>query len=152
MTKVTRVASNPELAAEVGAAPKAPIVDEVIVDSLGRKLTVREPGILDESRLMRLLGEAATNTAYVLCYVMPVAMITSIDDLKTFLPSSQLELDARIETVGRAGIAAVMKHLEAKTGGEQDAVKNSAGPQIPRGLLPRKKWDPFPSRVWRHQQ
>jgi hypothetical protein len=86
--------------------------DEVIVDSLGRKLVIKEPEILQESRLARVLGgDTSINAGYMMGYVVPACMVTSIDGQPLVFPMSQGEVDIAITRLGRAGLGAVMSHL-----------------------------------------
>ncbi|MGH8220885.1 MAG: hypothetical protein ACREUT_20310 [Steroidobacteraceae bacterium] len=100
----------------------------VIVDAKGRKLKVRELGILEESRLVRMLGEAASNAMYVTGYVMPAVMVEEIDGEQAAPPTTLREVDAAIQRLGRHGIAAVLAHVTALAERQegQDQIKNSS--------------------------
>ena len=93
--------------------------DPVVVDDKGRRLSVREPDILQESRLVRLMGDAAMNAAYMNGYVMPAVMVSAIDGVAMPFPSTVLEVEAAIQVLGRGGMEAVMSHVivSAKAGG-----------------------------------
>lgn len=109
------------------AAQPAPADANVVTDSLGRKLTVKTLDILYESRLARIVGaEAAANATYMLGYVFPAVSVVAIDGEDVPLPQTQLEIDASITRLGREGLTAVMRHIEAqaKAGSEDGAVKN----------------------------
>jgi len=112
------------------SAPAAPL-SNVVTDSKGRRLTIREPDLLQESRLIRALGEHAGNTNYVMVYCMPAAMVARIDDVERIFPSTQLEVDAAIQALGREGLSAVMEYIAALSKQKQDstadAIKKSAG-------------------------
>lgn len=123
MTTVKMIPTGSE-----SAAP--PAESGVAIDSKGRRLKLREPSILDEARLVRTLGDAASNQAYLLGYVMPAVMVESIDGEKLLFPSTEREVEAAIQAVGRHGLQAVMAHITAKAGtpGNAEAdLKNSAG-------------------------
>lgn len=87
---------------------------EIITDAKGRKLRIREPDILTESRLVRSLGDAASNVAYMYGYVFPAAMVVEIDGQPMPFPMTEREIDAAIQQIGRHGLLAVMKHAEDK--------------------------------------
>lgn len=95
-------------------APK--VSDSVdVVDSLGRKLKVKDPSILQESRLVRALGgDASTNNGYMMGYVMPAAMVVEIDGVAQPFPTTEMQVDAAIQMLGREGLAAVMAHFVEK--------------------------------------
>jgi hypothetical protein len=84
-----------------------------IKDTLGRVISIQEPSILQESRLVRSLGEAASNAAYMTAYALPAAMVTKIDDYDVIFPVSQVHLDILMGLLGREGMGAVMDHLIA---------------------------------------
>jgi hypothetical protein len=103
----------------------------VVIDAKGRRLTIREPDLLQESRLVRALGEAAGNTNYVMLYCLPAAMVVKIDDDDMVFPTNQMQVEAAIQAVGREGMTAVMEHLTSaakqKQEVDEDATKKSAG-------------------------
>ena len=117
---MTKLTLNPTEATPV---VKASPGDDHTVDSLGRALTIRQPDVLQESRLVRLMGDDAGNQQYMFGYVLPVAMVVEIDGVATPFPTTRLEVDAGIKRLGREGIAAVMNALgdKAKEQGEGDA-------------------------------
>jgi hypothetical protein len=115
----TKLTLNDAPAAQAAAKPAPQASSDVVVrDSLGRDLTLREPGILDESRLARLMGDSSTNMGYMLGYVTPAAMVVAIDGVEMPFPRSEPQVDAAIQRLGREGLAAVMGHLTAQA---QDA-------------------------------
>lgn len=103
--------------------PKAD--DTVIVpDSAGRRLSIKEPDVLQESRLIRFMGgEASANTGYMLGYVMPAAMVVAIDGDPVIFPMSQGEVDALIQRLGRHGLSAVMNHWSEKAKSQEGAAE-----------------------------
>jgi hypothetical protein len=121
-------AAAPAPAATAAPAPgvMAPISETVLTDADGRRLTLREPDILQESRLVRALGDAAMNAAYMAVYVLPASMVASINDEPLHYPQNQLQAEAAIKIVGRKGLAAITKHLEERAAREkaEAAVKN----------------------------
>lgn len=102
-----------------------------LTDSTGRKLVLRELGILEEADIARMVGDSATNQGYMMGYVIPSVQVASIDGDAVPVPATERELRFTIQRVGRAGIAAVHAHMVAKlnaaNGGfdaEARAVKN----------------------------
>lgn len=87
---------------------------DVVVDKDGRVLKLRELSILEESRLVRALGESAMNPAYMAGYVLPAAMVGSINDDVVHVPRTEVEVEALISRIGRNSINAVLEHLQAK--------------------------------------
>lgn len=105
----------------------APVkADPTVVDARGRRLSIREPDILQESRLVRLMGDSSMNAAYMHGYVMPAVMVASIDGVAMPFPSTVLEVEAAIQVLGRDGMESVMSHVIANAkagGGEAESVK-----------------------------
>ena len=95
-----------------------------VTDSKGRRLKLVEPDILSESRLVRSLGEAGGNVAYMYSYVIPAAMVTEIDGEAVPFPMGEREVDAAIQLIGRHGLAAINQHLVAKL---ESAAKEKKG-------------------------
>jgi uncharacterized protein (UPF0218 family) len=122
--KVTVQKAEP--AAAVSPAATEPETT-VVTDSTGRRLTIRQPNLLDESRLVRTMGEAALNAAYMTMYVMPAAMVVAIDGEEDMCPFPVTErmVEAAIHRLGRPGMAAVMKHITESVNpqGDADAIK-----------------------------
>lgn len=116
-----------EDAKDVKLAP-AQLAKVTVKDALGRTLTIQEPSILDESRLVRALGEAALNQAYMVSYALPAAMVVDVDGEFMHVPVNQAQLDGRIQMLGREGMKAVMDYVinraDAAEGG-QETVKKS---------------------------
>ena len=95
----------------MAATQSVDLADVVVKDSLGRSLSIREPSVLDESRLARLMGDSSTNIGYMLGYVTPAAMVIAIDGEPQPFPRTERQMDAAIQRLGREGIGAVMAHL-----------------------------------------
>jgi len=85
--------------------------DDIVVDARGRKLKIKDPDILRESRLVKVMGDAASNVAYMTGYVTTAAMVVEIDGEPVPFPMSEKEVDAAIVRLGREGIMAVVTHL-----------------------------------------
>jgi len=110
-----------------------PVAENVVIDSLGRRLVIEQPDFLTESRIMRALGDAASNQHYVLAYVMPAVMVVEIDGVKVPFPATLAQIEAAISRVGREGMVSVLGHFETQgkatadtqDGSEAEALKNS---------------------------
>lgn len=99
----------------------------VVTDSKGRKLTIKEPDFIMESRVARLCGESSTNVGYMYAYVFPSIWVVKIDDDPVPFPVTFLQLEGLMTRVGRDGSAAVLLHLNAskeKASDLEGAVKN----------------------------
>ncbi|MDE2000187.1 MAG: hypothetical protein KGI52_14810 [Burkholderiales bacterium] len=84
-------------------------------DADSRKLLLREIGVLEESRLVRAMGDSATNPAYMGGYVIPACMVAKIDDTDLPMPRTEREVEAAISQVGRHGLEAVLTHLQSRS-------------------------------------
>lgn len=82
-----------------------------IIDSLGRRIKIRKPGILDETKLIDLLGDSAKNIA-LMNYYPPLIYVSSIDDVPLFLGTTRRELDAALARLDREGIKAVGEGIQ----------------------------------------
>jgi len=112
---------------------------EIIVDALGRKLIVREVGILQQTRLLRAIGPGqALNQPYVNT-VITAAMVTQIDEVPTRPITTERDIDGAIERLGDEGMVAValyrerqidetMKALQAASDSAYDQGKANPGP------------------------
>jgi hypothetical protein len=121
MVTVVRTQNPQHAAAEDGAV--------IVIDSKGRKLKISEPSILQESRLMRILEDAANNSNYVMGYVLPTAMVVEIDNDPIPFPINMALIEASMQRLGREGISAVMAHIIAQAEKQKesaDALKKSA--------------------------
>lgn len=88
----------------------------VVSDSKGRKITLKEPGVLQEFKFVELVGgEAAMNPVW-MSMTMPLIYVAGIDDSPVFSPVKRIEIDALIERLGRHGIDAVNKGVKEHWG------------------------------------
>lgn len=93
----------------------------IVTDSKGRRITLREPGVLQEFKFVELVGgEAAMNPVW-MNMTMPLIYVAAIDDSPVFAPVKRIEIDALIERLGRDGIAAVSKGVAEKWGKKDPA-------------------------------
>lgn len=98
----------------------------VVTDAKGRKLTLKEPDFIMESRITRLCGDSSTNIGYMYAYVLPSIQVVKIDDDPVPFPATFLQLEGLISRVGREGAAAVINHIKESSSQEdhEAAVKN----------------------------
>lgn len=124
--KVTLEPSVSPAAASTAAPTDLP--DDVVIDAKGRRLRIKEPDILQESRMVKAMGDAAANFAYMTSYVHTAAMVVEIDGEPMPFPMSERQVDAAIVRLGREGLMAVMAFLTKKAEQMEKAradVKNS---------------------------
>lgn len=99
-----------------GAAP----VDAVeklkqVKDSRGRVIKIRELNALQEARIVCAAGaEFALNLMYMNMYVMPAAAVESIDGDEYSVPLNPTQIDAMLTVLGKDGLLAVNKYLQAE--------------------------------------
>lgn len=101
---------------EAGAASNTPAAAdlEVVTDARGRKLKLKRPTILQESRVVRMMGEAAMNASYMSGYVLPAVMVVDIDGQAVPFPNSEREIEAAIQRLDHDGVEAVLGHILAQ--------------------------------------
>lgn len=94
----------------------------------GRKLTIQQPSILQEARIVRAMGDSSSNAVYMSGYVLPAVYVTAIDGEPVIFPNTQREVEGMITRLGREGLEAVIEHLSEvnQNGGaqEESEVKN----------------------------
>ncbi|MBU9203130.1 hypothetical protein KTD31_17375 [Burkholderia multivorans] len=123
-----KVTINKPGAAPAAQAPAADALPEnVVVDPRGRRLVLREPDFLTESRIMRALGDAASNTSYVLAYVMPAVQVVEIDGAMLPPPTTLEQIEAAIARLGRDGTTAVLEHVTGKAKAARESAEGEAG-------------------------
>lgn len=99
------------------------------VDSAGRKLTIRKPGVLAQFRLIEALGPAtAANETYV-NMVLPLIYLAAINDEQIPTPTSKLQVEALIQRLDTHGLAALLRCMQKEFGvqdpdADKAAVKN----------------------------
>jgi len=101
-----------------------------LTDSEGRKLVVKRPSVLQQFRLVELLGpELGKNTMY-LNMAMPAFWVQSIDGEPLYAPATKLELEAAVERLDEHGLDAVNDHILSQPETITKAgLKNASGTQ-----------------------
>lgn len=94
---------------DTSVAAQAP-VDELtrFKDSKGRQLAMRQLTVLEEMRLLKILGEH--NSAYY-NFCAQVAKVAEIDGQKIAVPNSEREIEAVAARLGKDGVAALMDNI-----------------------------------------
>lgn len=79
-----------------------------ITDSLGRIILLKKPSVLDQYRLVEILGaELSANQVY-MGMVIPLLFVQSIDNIPVIF-SKKTELEALIKRLDEEGIDSVVK-------------------------------------------
>lgn len=108
-----------------------------LTDSEGRKLVVKRPSVLQQFRLVELLGpELGKNTMY-LNMAMPCFWAQSIDGEPLYAPLTKLELEAAIERLDEHGLDKINDHILSQPETITKAgLKNESGTQASDKPLP----------------
>lgn len=82
-----------------------------VVDSTGRKITLKKPGVLAQFRLVEALGAVAENRVY-MAMVLPLIYVCDIDGEPVTTVLRKSEVDALIQRLDEYGIESVMKAIQ----------------------------------------
>lgn len=85
-----------------------------ITDARGRVITLKKPPVLNQFRLIEMLGDTASNTAYV-SMVLPLIFVAEIDGEPPVV-STKLQLEALIQRLDQDGINAILKGVQENFG------------------------------------
>ncbi|HHH0262474.1 TPA: hypothetical protein ACPZQN_003363 [Yersinia enterocolitica] len=99
-----------------GVAP-VEVVEKLkqVTDSRGRVIKIRELNALQEARIVCAAGaEHAINFMYMNMYVMPAAAVESIDGDEYSVPMNPAQIDSMLTVLGKDGLSAVNKYLQAE--------------------------------------
>ncbi len=107
---------------------KAAAAEVLVVDTKGRSITLKKPGVLAQFRLVKILGESAKNEVY-MGMIMPMIFISAIDGQVVPFPNTELEIEALIQRLDEDGVSAVMQGVQDNFGNidpkkDKEAVKN----------------------------
>ncbi|CNF09826.1 Uncharacterised protein [Yersinia rohdei] len=93
-----------------------------ITDSRGRVIKIRELNALQEARIVCAAGaEHAINFMYMNMYVMPAAAVESIDGDEYSVPMNPAQIDSMLTVLGKDGLSAVTKYLQAEAEADKQA-------------------------------
>lgn len=95
-----------------------------ITDSNGRTITLKRPGVLAQFRLVEMLGDSASNTAYV-GMVLPLIYVTAIDGDPVSRITTKIGLEGLIQRLDEEGVVAVAQGVQEHFG-KQDPEKDAA--------------------------
>ena len=98
-----------------------------IVDSLGRRLTLRTLTALDKLRIFKAAGpELALNQPWLAMAILASSVI-AIDDVPSPPPSSETQVEALVGRLGDSGIEAIAQSIEALSGIDETEQVINAG-------------------------
>lgn len=84
----------------------------IVIDSLGRRLAIRNITALDRLRIFKAAGpELAMNQPWVAMAIL-ASSITAIDNIPVPPPSTEQQVEALVVRLGDAGIEAITENLE----------------------------------------
>lgn len=97
----------------------------VVTDAKGRALTLKRPNALAQYRLVDALGHSAENRVY-LTMCIPLIYLEQIDGEQVMQPTTKRELEALIQRLDDAGLAAIKAGMEEHfTAEEEDQTKRA---------------------------
>lgn len=97
----------------------------MVTDEDGRNITLKKPGVLAQYRLVDIMGDSAKNEVY-MGMVLPLIFVAAIDGDTVRQPVTKREVEALIQRLDEAGIAAVMAGVQSNFGGSNpDADKEA---------------------------
>ncbi|WP_291785533.1 hypothetical protein, partial [Luteibacter sp.] len=100
-------------------APKAAAQPGTTTDAGGRVLTFKKPSVLEEYRLVRIVGDVSDRYMGMLA---PLVWVRSIDGDPVAFPNSQRDIDLLIQRLGEDGVTATMEFMMgAVNAGQSDA-------------------------------
>lgn len=82
-----------------------------VQDAAGRTLTIRRTNTLDRLRLFKALGPALAENERYLGLACLAFAVTAIDGIPHPQPTNETQLEAAVERIGDAGIAAIAATL-----------------------------------------
>lgn len=83
---------------------------QTVIDALGRTLTIREIGPMEQIDLFEAAGDQSNNSPWVGMAIL-AASVTDIDGIPMPAPRSKNNIRAALKTLGTEGVAAVAKAL-----------------------------------------
>jgi hypothetical protein len=99
-----------------------------IVDTKGRTIKIKKPGVLAQYRLVEILGDSASNQIY-MNMVLPLIYVTQIDDDVLPALGSKREVESLIQRLDEDGISSVIQAVQDNFGtrnpeADKQALKN----------------------------
>ncbi len=95
-----------------------------VKDASGRTITVRRHSVLEEMRLLKVLGEH-NSSYYSLC--SQIARVSSIANETVMMPNSEREIEMLATRLGHEGIAALMEAVRTPQETDEEKEKVTVG-------------------------
>lgn len=95
-----------------------------VVDSLGRKIVLRKPDIMDRFYLMRAMGKDASNQMLVIM-MYPTIYVAAIDGAPFPTPRTSVECEAALKRLGDEGSDAVNKEINKDFDDHEEEAKET---------------------------
>lgn len=93
-----------------------------ILDARGRAIVLKKPNVLDQFRIVEIVGpETAKNEVY-MAMIMPILYVDSIDGISAIF-GTKGELEALISRLGEDGISTVFHGVKDNFSKEEQAGK-----------------------------
>ena len=112
--------------------PSASIVasataSETIIDGEGRRLTIRKLTALDRLRLFKAAGPLLAQNQPWLGMALIACSVAAMDDVPVPPPVNEIQIEAMINRLGDAGIAAIAQALHRANEPTKSDLVDSAG-------------------------
>jgi hypothetical protein len=107
----------------VSAATTGPVV----IDAIGRHLSLRRLTALDKLRMFKAAGPILAQNQPWLGMAMLACSVAAIDDVPVPPPVNEQQVEAMVARLGDAGIAAVAEALDPESGPLQAEAVAAAG-------------------------
>jgi hypothetical protein len=101
------------------------VAETSVTDSLGRKITLKKPGVLAQYRLIEALGDTAKNEVY-MAMTLPLIFVTAIDGDTVLQPNTKREVEALIQRLGEEGVNAVVTAVQETFGNSNPETDKAA--------------------------
>ncbi len=85
---------------------------QIVIDTEGRRLTIRRLTALDRLRLFKAAGPSLAQNAPWLGMALVASSVIAIDDVPIPPPSNEAQIEAMIGRLGDEGVAAVAQALQ----------------------------------------
>ena len=100
---------------------------ETILDSDGRRLSIRRLTALDRLRLFKAAGPVLAQNQPWLGMALIASSVSAIDDIPMPSPANEVQIEAMVGRLGDAGIAAVAQALQPSLETSVQEMADSAG-------------------------
>jgi hypothetical protein len=100
---------------------------ETIIDGDGRRLTIRKLSALDRLRLFKAAGPLLAQNQPWLGMALVACSVAAMDDVPVPPPINEMQIEAMINRLGDAGIAAIAQTLQRAGEPSKADLVDSAG-------------------------